>query len=350
MKLKNFLIGFGVIAIILTLIPLFSGKYWWIRMFDYPHVQLTILTFTAFICYFIRFDIKKWSDYVFVVAICACLVFQFYKIYPYTAFAETQVKTIKSFEQNKNLKIFVSNALQTNKKKDLLLKEIKVYNPDLVMLLETDQDWYKATKHLQKEFKYTVIKPLPNTYGMILYSKKELIEPKVNFLVADSIPSIETRLKLNNQDTIQVYVIHPTPPMPQHNPKSTDRDKEMMMVGKMARESKLPTLVMGDFNDVAWSHTTLKFQRLSKLLDPRIGRGFYTTYNANSFLFRWPLDHVFMSKDFLVDDIGKGNNINSDHFPMYISIVLDKNNNRNNKVQELTEQAMERINKTLNEN
>ena len=285
---------------------------------------------------------------MFVIAICACLLFQFYKIYPYTALAETQIKTIKSFEKNKNLKILVSNVLQTNKKKELLLKEIKVYNPDLVILLETDQSWYKATKHLQKEFKYTVIKPLSNTYGMLMFSKKELIEPKVNFLLADSIPSIETRLKLNEKDTIQVYVIHPTPPMPQHNPKSTDRDKEMMMLGKMAEKSKLPTIVMGDFNDVAWSNTTLKFQKLSHLLDPRIGRGFYTTYNANNFLFRWPLDHVFLSNDFLIDEIGKGSNINSDHFPMYASIVLQKNNKKNNKVEELTEQELETINKTIN--
>jgi len=134
--------------------------------------------------------------------------------------------------------------------------------------------------------------------------------------------------------------------MPQHNPKSTDRDGEMMMVGKMAKDSKLPTIVMGDFNDVAWSETTKEFQQLSQLLDPRIGRGFYTTFNANNILLRWPLDHVFMSKDFLIDKIDKGGNINSDHFPIFASIVLQKENN-NEDVVPLTPEEKNRINNTI---
>jgi len=348
MKLKNFLIGFGFLAILLTLVPFIGADYWWIRMFDYPHIQLTILTFTAFVCYFMRFDLRNFKDYFFAIAIGACLLFQFFKIYPYTPFAELQIKDVGEFEKSKNLKVFISNVLQKNEEKNLLLEEIKKFKPDVVILLETDSKWEEATRHLEKEFSYTVKEPLPNTYGLLMYSKKELINPKVNFLVADSIPSVETKLKLNSKDTIQVYVIHPTPPMPQENPKSTDRDGEMMMIGKMARESKLPTMVLGDFNDVAWSETTEKFQKLSQLLDPRVGRGFYTTYNANNFLLRWPLDHVFISKEFVIDKVDKGANINSDHFPVFASIVLQEKND-NGTVEQLSEEELKNINKTIKE-
>lgn len=346
MKLKNFLIAFGALAVLLTVTPLITANYWWIRMFDYPHVQLTILTFTAFVCYFMRFDLKNYKDYLFAFSIGACLFFQFYKIYPYTPFARHQVKNVSYFDASKNLKVFIANVLQTNKKTDLLLAEIKSFDPDVIVLLETDKKWAKAVESLENKFSYTLKKPLQNTYGMLMYSKKELINPKVNFLVSDSIPSIATKMKLNAKDTIQVYVIHPTPPMPQHNPKSTDRDGEMMMVGKMAKGSKLPTLVLGDFNDVAWSETTKEFQQLSQLLDPRIGRGFYTTFNANNILLRWPLDHVFMSKDFLIDKIDKGGNIHSDHFPIFASIVLQKENN-NEDVVPLTPEEKNRINNTI---
>lgn len=346
MKLKNFLIGFGLLAVLLTVVPFFAADYWWIRMFDYPHIQLTILTFTAFICYFVRFDLKNYKDYFFAFVIGACLLFQFYKIYPYTPIAENEIKSVESFESSKNLKVYISNVLQKNNKKHLLLEDIEKFKPDIVVLLETNNDWIKATKTLAKDYKYSVKKPLPNTYGMLMYSNKELINPKVNFLVADSIPSIEAKLKLNDKDTIQLYVIHPTPPMPQHNPKSTDRDGEMMITAKMARDSKLPTIVMGDFNDVAWSQTSKKFEKLSELLDPRIGRGFYTTYNANSFLLRWPLDHVYLSKEFLVNDMDKGENINSDHFPMFASVVLQRNNT-NEEVEPISEEQLKEINKTI---
>ena len=82
MKLKSFLQGFGILAVIITLIPLIAADFWWIRVFDYPHIQLTLLTLTAIAAYFLRFEIKSWRDYVFMGVLLACFTYQFAKIYP----------------------------------------------------------------------------------------------------------------------------------------------------------------------------------------------------------------------------------------------------------------------------
>ena len=73
-------------------------------------------------------------------------------------------------------------------------------------------------------------------------------------------------------------------------------------------------------NDVAWSHSTHLFQRISGLLDPRIGRGFYSTYNANWSLLRWPIDHAFFDQSFMLLDLQVLDDIGSDHFPLYIAL------------------------------
>jgi hypothetical protein len=89
-------------------------------------------------------------------------------------------------------------------------------------------------------------------------------------------------------------------------------------IDKHQRED--PTVVCGDLNDVAWSFTTQLFLRLSKLLDPRMGRGMYNSFKADSRIWRFPLDHVFHSDEFKLVDLRVCDNVGSDHFPMLIEL------------------------------
>jgi endonuclease/exonuclease/phosphatase (EEP) superfamily protein YafD len=156
-----------------------------------------------------------------------------------------------------------------------------------------------------------------------MYSRLPLSDTRINYKVDKKIPSITTKVRLPSGDLIQVYTIHPTPPMPQHNPMSSDRDTEMMLTALEAMDAKLPVIVIGDFNDVAWSQTSILFQRVSGLLDPRKGRGLYNTFNAKNILMRWPLDHVFVSPEFRVINIERTKSIASDHFPVYAKFSLE---------------------------
>ena len=324
MKLKPFLIGFGILAVLITLIPLIAADYWWIRVFDYPHIQLTLLTLTAIAAYFFRFKIRAWRDYAFMTVLVACFIYQFAKIYPYTPFSPYDVgEPTADVNKETGFLLLTSNVLQKNKKTDFLIEEMKKLNPDVAVFTETDQTWNNAIKSgLGDDYPYKVEVPLDNTYGMILYSKLELINPQVKYVVDDSIPSIHTEIELRSGDKIQLHAIHPTPPMPQHNPSSSDRDAEMMKTALEARDSEIPVIVIGDFNDVAWSNTTSMFQTVGELLDVRKGRSFYNTFDATSFIMRWSLDHIFLSEEFRVENISVGSDIKSDHFPFYAQLYL----------------------------
>jgi endonuclease/exonuclease/phosphatase (EEP) superfamily protein YafD len=58
------------------------------------------------------------------------------------------------------------------------------------------------------------------------------------------------------------------------------------------------------------------------MLDPRIGRAFFNTFHAHYPLVKWPLDHVFHSSHFMLEDIRKLSDIGSDHYPLLTRLKL----------------------------
>lgn len=322
-SLKIFLQIFGGVAILLTILPFIAVDHWSVRVFDFPHLQLTLLTMFALLTYFIKFNIRMVSDYIFVTTLLACFIFQGLKIYPYTAFSKYEVNN-SSVHQEKGLSVYIANVLQSNDNVQGVIQDAERFHADLALFTETNAAWIG---HLESAFdgkyKYQMKKSEENTYGMILFSKFPLEDGEVKFLIEDSIPSIHTKLVLPSGDRIQLYAIHPAPPTPQHNPSSADRDAELMRIAQLTRDSNLPVIVMGDFNDVAWSETTELFQKMSGLLDVRKGRGLFNTYNAKSWLMRWPLDHIYSSADFRVGDVQLGGKTGSDHFPFFTKLSFE---------------------------
>jgi len=321
--LRKILYAFGFIAIVLAILTRLPFNYWLVRIVDFPHLQLTILTAIAIVTFFIRFDFKKFKDYAFITVLVSCFIFQFSLIYPYTKFSSFDINPSSKLN-NDSIKVYTANVKQKNEHYSKLEKSINEVNPDIILLTEINKNWLKNIKKIVSEkYPYKVEQPLENTYGMAFYSKFQIYDTHVKYLITDTIPSIHTKVILNSKDTVQIFGIHPTPPVLGQNISSADRDSEMMQVSLLSKESKYPVIVLGDFNDVAWSETTVLFEKVSGLLDVRKGRGIYNTYSADNFITKWPLDHIFVSPEFRLKNINKGQNIGSDHYPFMVSLTYE---------------------------
>lgn len=95
------------------------------------------------------------------------------------------------------------------------------------------------------------------------------------------------------------------------------------MLGREVRGKGGPLVVIGDFNDVAWSETSQLFARTSRLLDPRVGRGFYSTFPATVPFLRFPLDYVFHSDDLRLVSLERLRKFGSDHFPVFAQLSYE---------------------------
>ena len=158
---------------------------------------------------------------------------------------------------------------------------------------------------------------------MLLYSRLELLRSEVRFLIQEDVPSIRAGIKLAEGSEVEIHCLHPRPPVPQETAQASERDAELIVVGKESRGQQLPIVVMGDLNDVAWSRTNYLFQRISGLIDPRIGRGLFNSFHAEYFFLRFSLDHFFHSTHFRLIELRRLAYFGSDHFPMFIRLSYE---------------------------
>lgn len=315
--LRWILIGLGGLAVIATVLPFIPSNESTIRIWDFPRIQLAILLAIVLIAAPFVLPLSSRGTWAFGAVLAGALAWQAYAIWPYTPLAETEAKAIARCEPDSRITLLVANVLMENRDAGPLLTLVERVGPDLVLLAETDSWWDRQLVSLKQDYPHAINHPQENSYGLHLFSRFELIGPKVRFLVEDSVASIKTGLRLPSGARIDLYGLHPKPPPLQD---TEGRDAELLLVAEEVRKEVAPSIVAGDLNDVAWSQSNSLFQEVSGLLDPRIGRGPYATFNADWPLLKWPLDHVFFEESFRLLEIAVMGDIGSDHFPFFVAL------------------------------
>lgn len=314
---------YGMMAYTLSaLIPLSRVNSWWLRVWDFPRLQLLCLGMGFGTKYFFGNKDKTIVKYSCLSSFLVGVGIDLYRILPYTKLWPIESIAAASQSEMRSISLITVNVYQDNDKYENLFNLVKEKSPDLIFLLEVNERWIEALSELDKEYKYSVKKPLDNTYGLALYSRYPLEDEKVRYLVEKEVPSVEAKIKLPSGDKIKIFGLHPKPPR-YDTGETTERDAELIKVAKEVRESDLPVIVMGDLNDVAWSHTTRLFRRISTLLDPRVGRESYPTFPTYAGFIRFPLDYIFHSDCFTLNSLQRLEKIGSDHFPIFASFNFE---------------------------
>ena len=315
------LAGLVIFASVWGLLPL---DHWWIRGVDFPRIQILFIGLASLIGLLILTPQWQMAEIALMLALIGAIGFQLRMILPYTRLWKQEVRQAMPMANPVQVKLMVSNVLTPNNNTQALVNLVQQKQPDILITLESDQKWEDALSVIEPDYPYSVKVPLDNLYGMHLYSKLELIDPEIKYLLIDDIPSIHTQVRLTNGEVIWLYCLHPMPPSPTEADKSTTRDAELLMVGRHINENNQTAILAGDLNDVAWSKTTLMFQRISGLLDPRIGRFFINTFHVKYPILRWALDHIFHSPCFTLVDIERLPSIGSDHFPVMTTLQYEQ--------------------------
>ena len=324
--LGRLFLGLVVILTILTALPLVETDEWWVRLWDYPRLQIAVLLAVGLLGLVLLGPRKGRLFFAALGFGLASLVWQLIQVASYVPGWPVELAATKRCAPGRQLRLLNANVLMTNNEAGALLALVHRTNPDVILLLEPGLDWERAMRPLYPAYPHRIGQPLPNTYGLILLSRLPLERPQLRYLMQPQVPSVKAGLRLGTGEVIDFYGVHPEPPYPGDD--SGERDAELVRVGREVRESGRAAMVMGDLNDVAWSHSSRLFRRLSGVLDPRVGRGPYPTFPAHLPLLAWPLDHIFVTPHFRLLSIDRLPDIGSDHLPMLFTLCLANDPNQ----------------------
>jgi endonuclease/exonuclease/phosphatase (EEP) superfamily protein YafD len=313
--------GAGLL-IIATTVSFVPSNEWWIRVLDFPRLQMAVALAMVLAACLVLVNRGRWRS-ICIAGLAFALIAQLVRIVPYTRVVAPEVASADSCDGATRLRLFIANVEYGNRDSRALLAMVAAIDPDVVLLTEPGAWWQAQLAPITRERPYAAQQPQEDTWGMLLYSRFPLVDPQVRFLVEPDIPSITARIRLPSGAEVQFHGVHPRPPRPGDD--TGDRDTELTLVAREIRQRRWPAILAGDLNDVAWSRTSRQLQQTAALRDPRVGRGLFATFNANLPTgFRWPLDHVFVTDEFALCALERPGDIGSDHFPLLADVVLQR--------------------------
>ncbi len=316
----------SVVVIGATMLSLlYNVNVWWLKALDFPRLQVLLVGLLCLLT--VAFTTHRWTAgaVLLVLGLVASVGLQAYYVYPYTTIARQVVRTVdpNKASAEATVSLLIANVYMHNRQVGTLIKMIEERDPDMVLVMETNDWWMTALQPLRRRYAHVQEYPADNTYGMGLYSRYPWTDLQVKFLQHDSVPSFHAEMQLPDGQSFYFHGMHPVPPVHSKHPDNAgEQEEELIEVGQLVAKRGQPAVVAGDFNDVAWSNTSRLFQTEGELNDTRIGRGLYSSFDAQLKIMRWPLDHVYVTQEFALADLQRLGKFGSDHFPMYVELVL----------------------------
>lgn len=308
----------AAVLVTVTLLPFSRSHRWWVRVWDFPRVQIAV-GLAAVLGLFLVFDVP--GRVLALPALAAALGWQSWRIRPFTPLARKEMRLAGPRDETADVVFLAANVQMENTDHAKVARLIAETDPDVLLLMETDSRWIEALDPVLRDWPVVLRIPQDNHYGMLFASRLAAEHAREVHLTPDRTPAVHAVLRDRKGRRFGFLGLHPRPPVPGED--TEERDAEILHSALCARETDLPVVAMGDFNDAAWSPTARRFKEVGRYLDPRVGRGLFASHDANHPLLRTPIDQVHISDDVALVEFGLGPHVGSDHFPLVTRLRFD---------------------------
>lgn len=309
-----------MMALFVTLVSLIPSDQWFIRAVDMVRVLSVFVAAALFVlALLVAYRLRSLT----LIALALVMAINIWRVWPYWRIAPTDIPLAQVDGGGDTASERCFSALSLNVKMantgyKAVAGQLRRYDPDLILLMETDADWVEALEPILAEYSTVERYPKSNTYGLIFASRIPVTNINVIENTSRDTPTLYATLTPAGSAPVEFIGLHPRPPLPGQNTKK--RDENILNAGVQTPDRLPNALVMGDFNDVPWSNTSDLFRKQGGWNDPRIGRGNFPTFPADYLPIGWPLDQVMVKGAMTIQSFDVLDDVGSDHLAMLANV------------------------------
>jgi len=323
MNIKNNLRFFLYLILLASGLPFLLGFLNDLHpLFDsYSHFRVHLLMVLLPTLLILAFFHEKRNSFIFLGLVVLGGLYLYFITQPFKAepLDPKKTHTLKHLQFNLNFK---------NRRMDDFKAYLKETKPDVVTLQEVTPEHIESLQELQYnlylveftkkypflerekgEYPYQSYCKFQSVGGVAILSKYPINEEKSVCLEGKGL--LWSQIIVDEQP-INIVSIHTYWPYPHHQPEQIDLIKQVF------QHITPPTLIAGDFNAAAWSHTVKEIERVSQTKVVEGMRWSIALEKQFSAIpnFKLAIDHVLLSKEFQVEEIFVEKGLGSDHFPI----------------------------------
>ncbi len=305
-------------ACVFTITGFYGHHSWFAELSSHFRLQYLGLQATA-LSYLILFSKRHRFVRGFEIAIILlCMGLNLQWLVPY--YTAPKPNAQQAYEGR--LKILHVNVLKVNQQSQLVVDQIKKYDPDILALAEYSQWWQDAlkTSGVLEKYPHYYIEPWGDNG---FYSKRPFKRFQMVYANDRQDATLSIELKVGKRP-ITLVVAHPRPPA-----SPTWLRRQTLQIEQWTRNFKKMNpdlIVVGDFNTTPWSYNFQKLIKETGLRDSQLGFGIQPSWPMTFPLLAIPIDHVLISRNFDVLKRETGALTGSDHLPVFVEVGLKSQN------------------------
>lgn len=314
--LQNLLFWLGIALSGLTIGSLLGRFHWVLDVLSHYHVQYTV---GIALCLLLLLLLKSFRPALLLLV--AALALNLYGVAPF--FISPVAGTARAAAPTPPLRVMAMNISTSNAGYNQVVALIRERQPDLVFMSEVRSDLVEVLqRELADSYPYLHAEPSRFTLGIAFLSRQPF--QKIETVSASSEGPMRRRYLRAELDwqgqPVTIVGIHPLPPM--NGGWAVSRNREIQLMGEVARSVTQPFILLGDLNASPWSQPMRQLMRQTELRYAMQGYGIGLTWRLAGVLLGAPLDYVLVSPQWTVVDYSEEGDIGSDHIPIQADLAL----------------------------